>query len=157
MSDLYGQEYHVVPIFAPAQKSATVTGPGINSGLFDHIQFVLALGDLAAADFTVTVECSAVTALSTATAIAFKYRLSAAAGTDTMGAVTAATTAGLALANATYDNMVMLIDIDSAQCSAAKPYVGLILTRAGAATAYASLVAICKPRYPQAVPTLALT
>lgn len=157
MSDLYGQEYHIVPLVAAANLAATTTTAGVNTGLFDHVEFIVALGDLATADFTITVACSATTAMGTQTALAFNYRMSAAAGTDTMGVVTAATSAGLALANATYDNMVMVIDVDSAQLTADKPYLGVVMTRGGAATAYCSIVAICKPRYPQAVPTLALT
>ncbi len=154
---LYGQEYHLVPLVAPQQLSATTTTGGINGGLFSHVQFVIALGDLATADFTLTVACSAVTALSSATAIAFNYRVSAAAGTDTMGAVTASESTGLALTNTSYDNKTVVVDVDASELTAAKPYVGVVLTRAGSATAYASITAICKPRYPDATPSAALT
>jgi len=117
---------------------------------FESVQFLLALGDLATADFTLTVTCSAATAGSSSTAIAFKYRSTAAAGTDTLGDLTAVESTGLALANASFDNMVIVVDVDGAELTADKPYVGLTLTRGGSATAYASVVALLKPRYPQA-------
>lgn len=150
-----GERIHVVPLVAPQQLSATTSTTGINMGLFNQVDFILALGDLATADFTLTVWNSTTT--SAGTAIAFEYRVSAAAGTDTMGAVTASESTGLALTNTSYDNMTIVISVDSDALTDTYHHVGLTLTRAGSATAYASITALCYPRYPQATPSAALT
>jgi len=55
---------------------------------------------------------------STETALAFQYRLSAAVATDTMGAITAATSSGVAVVN-TSDNVSLLIFIDPSAVAAA--------------------------------------
>jgi hypothetical protein len=117
---------------------------------YESVQFILALGDLATDSFVLTVTCSAATAGSSSTAIAFNYRSTAAAGTDTLGDVTAVESTGLTITHTAFDNMVLVIDVDAAELTADKPYVGLTLTDPGSATAYASVVTILKPRYPQA-------
>ncbi len=152
-----GERIHVVPLLAPAQISATTTISAINMGLFNQIDFIIALGDLATADFTLTIaEDTAATATS-ADAIAFEYRVSAAAGTDTMGAVTASESTGLALANATYDNKTLIVSVDSSALTDGHKYCRPVLTRGGSATAYVSVTAMCYPRYEQATPASALT
>lgn len=150
-----GERIHIVPLVAAANLAATTSSTGINMGLFNQVDFVIALGDLATADFTLTVWNSTTTAAGTA--IAFEYRLSAAAGTDTMGAVTAIASTGLALANASYDNMTVIVSLDSDALTDTYKYAGITLTRGGSATAYASVTALCYPRYPQATPSAALS
>ena len=145
-----GMVRHIVPITAPQQLSATTVCPHVAMKKYESVQFLLALGDVATADFTLTVTCSAVTAGSSSTPIAFKYRATAAAETDTLGDLTAVESTGLALTNTAFDNKVIVIDVDGAELTADLPYVGLTLTRDGSATAYASVVALMKPRYPQA-------
>ena len=152
-----GERIHIVPLLAPAQISATTTIAGINMGLFNQVDFIIALGDLAVADFTLTMAEDTASTATSADAIAFEYRVSAAAGTDTMGAVTAVASTGLALANATYDNMTVIVSVDSDALTDTHKYIRPVLTRGGSATAYVSVTALCYPRYPQATPSLALT
>jgi hypothetical protein len=123
---------------------------------FESVQFILALGDLATDSFTLTVTASAVTAGTSATALSFKYRVTAAAGTDTLGDLSSAVTS-LVLTHTTYDNKTIIIDVDANELTADKPYVGLTLTDPGSATAYVSVAALLKPRYPQATNDGALT
>jgi len=152
----FGMLRHIVPITAPQQLSATTVCPHVAMKKYESVQFILALGDLGTADFTLTVTSSAVTAGSSSTALSFKYRVTAAAGTDTLGDLSAAVTS-LVLTNTSYDNMVIVIEVDANELTADEPYVGLTLTRGGSATAYASVVALLKPRYPQATNDGALT
>jgi hypothetical protein len=151
-----GMVRHIVPITAPAQISSTTVTPNVAMKKYESVQFILALGDLATDSFTLTVTCSAVTAGSTATALSFKYRVTAAAGTDTLGDLSAAVTS-LVLTHTTYDNKIIIIDVDANELTDAKPYVGLTLTDPGSATAYVSVIALLKPRYPQATNDGALT
>ena len=152
-----GERIHFVPLIAAQQIAATTSTGGINMGLFNQVDFIIQLGDLATADFTVTVEECTATGGTSNDAVAAEYRMSAAAATDTMGAVTALTTSGLALANATYDNMCMIITVDSDSLTDTHKYVRLTFTRGGSATAYMSVVAACYPRYQTATPSAALT
>jgi len=152
-----GMVNHIVPIFAPQQLSATKTGPHVAMKKYEKVQFILALGDLATDSFVLTVTASAATAGSSATALAFQYRMTAAAGTDTLGDLTDVESTGLTLTHGSYDNMVVIIEVDAAELTADKPYVGIVLTDPGSATAYASLVALLKPRYPQETNDGALT
>ena len=152
-----GEQIHVVPLLAPVLLSASSDITGINMGLFNKVDFIIALGDLSTANFTLTMVADTAAANTSATALAFEYRVSAAAGTDTMGDVTAVASTGLELANATYDNMTILVSMDSDALTAGKPYCRPVLTDAGTADAYVSITALCYPRYPQATPSLALT
>uniref|UniRef100_A0A6M3KY80 Uncharacterized protein n=1 Tax=viral metagenome TaxID=1070528 RepID=A0A6M3KY80_9ZZZZ len=150
-----GEKIHVVPLVAAANLSSTTSTTGINMGLFNQVEFIIALGDLATADFTLTVWNSTTTAAGTA--IAFEYRVSAAAGTDTMGDVTASESTGLALTNTTYDNKVVIVSVDSDALTDTYKYIGVTMTAGSSATAYCSIAALCYPRYPQKTPSLALT
>ncbi len=155
MKDL-GMTRHIVPITAPQQLSTTTVCPHVAMKKYESVQFILAMGALDTADFTLTVTSSAVTAGSSSTALSFRYRLSAAAGTDTLGDLSSAVTS-LVLANGSYDDMTVIIDVDANELTADEPYVGLTLTRGGSATAYVSVTALLKPRYPQATNDGALT
>lgn len=152
-----GERIHIVPLVAPQQLSASTGTTGINMGLFTKVDFVIALGALDTADFTLTIEECTAAAGTSNDAIAFEYRVSAAAGTDTMGDVTAVASTGLALTNTTYDNKVVIVSIDGDTLTDGHKYCRAYLTRSGSATAYCSITALCYPRYEQATPSAALT
>ena len=153
----FGMTRHIVPITAPAQISSTTICPHVAMKKYESVQFLLALGDLATDSFVLTVTASAATAGSSSTALYFKYRVTAAAGTDTLGDLATTAVNTLTLTHSAYDNMVLIIDVDANELPADKPYVGLTLTDPGSATAYVSVVALLKPRYPQATNDGALT
>jgi len=152
-----GMVRHIVPISAPIQRTATFVTPHVAMKKFEKVQFLVLLGALETANFTMTVTCSAVTAGSNATAIAFSYRATEAAGTDTLGDLTAVESTGLELADGTFDNMVLIIDIDAVELTDDKPYVGLTFTDPDNADALIGVVALLKPRYPQETNDGALT
>ena len=64
---------------------------------------------------------------------------------------------GLTLAHATFDNKAVIVEVDGAELTDAKPYVGLTFTDPGNADAVIGVVALLKPRYPQATNDGALT
>lgn len=145
-----GMVRHIVPILAPVSVEATVVTPHVAMKKYESVQFLVALGDLSVDSHVLTVTCSAVTAGSSPTPIAFKYRATAAAGTDTLGDLTAVESTGLTLTHTTFDNKVLVIDVDGAELTDAKPYVGITITDPTNAVALMSIVALLKPRYPQA-------
>ena len=152
-----GQEVHYVPLLASVALSATSTMDAVNMGLFNKVDFIICLGELATANFALTVVADTAVTVTSATAIAFNYRVSAAAGTDTMGDVTACASTGLTLTDGTYDNKTLIISVDSDSLTAGKKYCRPLLTDPGTADAVISVVAACYPRYPQETPSLALT
>jgi len=152
-----GERIHIVPLVSAQQISATTSTTGINMGLFNKVDFIIQLGALATANYTLTMEECTAAAGTSNDAIAFEYRVSAAAGTDTMGAVTAVSSSGLELADGTYDTMTIIVSIDSDQLTDTHNYCRAVLTDPGTATAFVSIVALCYPRYATATPSLALT
>jgi hypothetical protein len=153
----FGMLNHIVPITAPVQKTATFVAPHVPLTKYEKVMFLVLLGALATDGFTMTVTCSAASAGSSSTAIAFKYRATAAAGTDTLGDVTDVASTGLDIDHATFGNKVLVVEVEGIELTDDKPYVGLTFTDPGSADAVIGVVALLKPRYPQATNDGALT
>ena len=155
---LLAQNFFFLPCIAPATTPATQYTPGINMGKAETVTFICDVGAIGTADYTITVGCSS-TAKSTAydIDIGFLYAKSAAAGTDTMGALTAVAGSGTSSpgtginwAYASDSNKVILIHVASEMLTQGYPYLQLTITKAGSATAVGmSVNAVVKPRYPQ--------
>ena len=116
-------------------------------------------GDITNVGATVTVEAStAGSSNATEAAISFSYRLSAAVATDTMGAITAATSAGVALVTAD-DNKVLVIDVDPAALNsnpgADYRFLRVVVTPSSDnSVTDVGVIAVCEPRYPgNAIPS----
>lgn len=132
----FAEDIQVVPVLAPVDIVATATVTKyVNLGKLGtgQLEFSIPFGVVTSTDSTgeiiVTVEANDTNDTSTTDnnegAIAFNYRLSSAVGTDSMGAITAATSTGVAVAN-TSDNCTLLIYVDPAV--AAKKYVRAVIT-----------------------------
>ena len=151
------EKIHIVPIATETQITGSTVQPHINMKLYEKVEFIYHMSTVAADDFTVTVTQSAATAGSTSTAIAARYRLTAAAGTDTMGDVTALASTGLAITTS-HSTLTLIVDVESQDLTtAAKPYVGLTFTDAGSGDITGTLIALCWPKYPTATNASALT
>ena len=152
------EEYHALPILAPADIVATATASqyvkiaNVGTG---QLEIAVAFGAIASTDSTgevvVTIEANDANDTSSSDnnegAIAFSYRLSAAVGTDNLGAVTAATSAGVAVSNAT-DNVTLFCYVDPAV--AAKKYVRAVITPTSEITStVVGATARFVPRYAQ--------
>ena len=153
------QNIHIVPLRAVTQDTASFVVPHINMKLYDKVEFLVLLGAIATDGFTMTVTQSAVTAGTTSTAIAARYRLTATYGTDTMGAVTALASTGLdVVETGAYDTMTLIVDVDSSDLTTAdKPYVGLTFTDPANADQISTIIALCWPKYPKETNASALT
>jgi hypothetical protein len=150
------QHIHIVPIRATTTDTATFVAPHVNMKLYEKVEFVVMFGTLSGGSNVLTVTQSAVTAGSASTAIAARYRMPAAAGTDSMGDVTALASTGLTLTYGTFNNKGIIVDVESQDLiNASLPYVGLTFTGANSATS--TIWALCWPKYPQATNASALT
>ena len=144
------QNIHIVPLTAPNQASVTFIPSHINMKLYEKVEFLVPLGAIAGNAFVITLTQSATYAGGDSTAIAARYRLTAAAGTDTMGDVTELTTSGFTTINGTHENMLLIIDVDSSDLTTAdKPYVGLTITDNATADVFIAVIALCWPKYPK--------
>ena len=116
MRNRLGQLEQVVPLLAPVDAGTTEKKLFVNAALTHRVTFLVYFGVITStsADQYINVSVLACTSAATTsgTAIAFNYRVSAATGTDTLGAVTAATTAGISVDTTSQDGMLLIIDID---------------------------------------------
>lgn len=120
MSIKYAQGLKVVPILPPQDITETVTKTAIvDLKNANWATLAIHFGAITCDAPTVTVKCSTAATTVSAVAIAFNYRLATGFPTDpeVMGAITAATTTGVALA-VTNDNGLLIIDVDPAAVAA---------------------------------------
>ncbi len=149
----YAEKMKVLPILAPADIAATATATQyVDLDQAHWATFAVQFGAVTNSTIAVTVECStAASSNATEQAIAFNYRLSGAVATDSMGAITAATTTGAALA-ATDDNKTLLIDLDPSAVAALGAdfqFARVVVTPATDNTAVlVGAIAYLEPRYP---------
>jgi proline racemase len=111
-------------LLAPQDIVATATPSAyVNvSNAAGTIEFQIPFGAIASTDATgevaVTIEAStAGSSNATETAIAFRYRLSGAVATDSMGALTSATATGAAISEAS-DNKTLFLFVEPSQLAA---------------------------------------
>jgi hypothetical protein len=105
---------------------------------YAHVDIIIGLGVTGAASTVTVEECDDVTP-SNSTAIAFAYYAEATAGGDTLGARTAATTAGFA--TGTGDGIFYVISIDADELTDGYPYLRVAMSDPGAAT-FVSIIAV---------------
>lgn len=140
------EQFKIVNVIKPADNQAGATGDSINAGLASHITFLLTCGALTG-DAVLTVKSGASAGTET-TSETFNYRLAdadqAAAGSDGYGAW--ATSSSLTLTAATYDNKILVIEIDPRVVTEGQPWLTLSLSAAADAL-NSAVVALVVPRY----------
>lgn len=151
----YGENVNVLPILAPVDAVATaVQSQYVDLKYVQHATLLVNFGNLTS-DSTdgVTVTLQASTAGSsnaTELTVAFPYRLLSAVATNTAGAITNATTDGVAV-TAADDNKALLIDVDPAviaNLGADYRYIRLVCTpNAEAGISLVGATAFLEPRY----------
>lgn len=152
---------HIVPLKAPVDSAGTAYAtPYVNLKDALHCTFFAYFGVVTATsadqNVIVTVEAStAATSNATEVALAYKYRLSGATGTDTWGAVTSVANTGISLDTTTVDGKMLAIDIDPAAIEAAHgqrdaKFVRLVMgIDAGGTVTLNGVWAELDPMYPQ--------
>jgi hypothetical protein len=123
-------KFWAIPILAPADitETATVT-QFVNATQCNHIAFALHFGTITGAAATVTVqECPIGTSTDgTEAAIGFQYRLTEAAATEAMGALTAVGSSGFPMA-ASDDGKVLIIEFNPDTVTNGTKYLRCVIT-----------------------------
>lgn len=109
----FAQNHKLQPIITPVDTVATAKASSyVDMKDLNWATFIVSFGAITTGTATVTVEAStASSSNATEAAIPFKYRLSGAVDTDTMGAITSATSAGASI-TASDDNKLLIIEVD---------------------------------------------
>lgn len=130
---------HVVNILPPQDVSGGVTSDVFSMKGYAHATIIVTAGSTNADAGNITIEeCDNLTP-TTDTAIAFNYYAETTDAGDTLGARTAATTAGIDVSG--NDNITYVIEIDASELSDGYPCLELKWSACGGAT-YGSAVAI---------------
>lgn len=153
----YAQKLKMLPVIAPvAFTTSPVASQYVDVGENHWATFLVSFGLMTSDStdtVTLTVECStAASSNANEVKLAYKYRLSAAVGTDSMGAITAATSDGMSINAADDDSKMLVIDVDPATIPAKLTdgrFLRLVATpSAQMASGVISAVALLEPRYP---------
>ena len=155
----FGVDGRVIPLLAPQDITTSATNTSfLDMKAIQHATFCVLFGNIAATSadqgVVVTVECATGAATTSAVALAFKYRLSGAIATDTLGDITSVANTGVTVAT-TDDNKLLMIDIDPAAFEAALAdgrFVSVLITPdAGASATLVSAFALIEPAYASVV------
>jgi len=149
----FAEGLKVLPILAPADIAATATGTQyVDVSKMHWATFVVQFGAITNSTINLKLEAStAGSSNATEVAVPFKYRLTSAVATDSLGAITAGSSDGATIAAAD-DNKAVIVDFDPAALPAVGAdykYLRLFLTPASDNTAVlVGAVAYLQPRYP---------
>lgn len=151
----FGVDGRVLPLLNPQDITTSATNTSfLDMKAIQHATLCVQFGNIAAASadqaVTVTVELATGAATTGAAAIAFKYRLSGATATDTLGDITSATASGVSIGT-TDDGKMLQIDIDPASLEgllADGRFVSVLISPdAGASATLVSAFALIEPMY----------
>lgn len=142
----------IVQCVAPIDgNGAARDGARVNMAKYDHVAFIVGLGNVAA-DIIITM-FSAATSAAAGTVMGFSYRR----GTNLAALETVVDTSplvtvgvgGLTIANATEDNDCIVIEVNAADLPAptTRQYVGITFSNPGAACLISCHAVCCWPRY----------
>jgi len=146
-----------VPIVNTADFNAGATGDSINIAKVHRVTFVLMFGAITGGAAALTVK-SGVSDGTQTTAATFKYALAGAAtgsaSADVLG--DASTSSSLDLTAATYQNKMLLVEVDCAEVNTSLNHDWLTLALDGTAdSGLLECVAIIEPRYSDMATVLA--
>ena len=153
----YAEKSQIVPLYAPAATTDDVESALVKMKNVQHLSFLVMWGVLAADTdfFTLTVKSADTNSTGSGdVALPFKYRLASAVATDSWGAITDATAAGVAVLG-TQDGKGILIDVDPSiipalDANAENVYLDIASNAEDTyANAGFAIWAIIEPRYPQ--------
>lgn len=137
-------------------NAAGIDGDSVSLENYSHVAFIITFGELTG-DAVLTVNSGA-TAGTKTTAETFNYRATAidmkSAGGDALGAE--ATSAALTVAAATYEDRMIVVEMDADEFTDGQQWITVNLSDA-ASELFVSVVAVLsKPRYGQNVPPTAI-
>jgi len=146
------EQKNIVPLVEPQDhQSAGIDGDSFHAGRIHSFAILIQFGQLTG-DAVLTVNSGA-TAGTKTTAETFTYRLADAAirsaTADTYGAFTSS--ASLTLTAATYQDKLLIVEMDSDQLTTDQPWVTINLSSAASAL-FVSAVAVCQARFEANIP-----
>lgn len=153
------ENYHVVPIGVDIDFSSAASNlsDSICMKNYHRATFLIQLYDIDTASPVLYLYSGATDAACTS-ALTFRYAFGGAAqGTATAGSTTScdvlgawSTSAALTLTHGTYDNFLLVVDINSTEMDLAnnEDWLTLDFTDPGGATGRAIVIAVLEPRYP---------
>lgn len=142
----------VVPVLAYGDLNAGVTldTDSIDMKNFHHATFIIQIHALGVADAALTVHSGATNGAITS-ALNFRYAFGGAAQGVALCDVLAAAleVATLDLTNATYDNFMLVVEVDASKMDMAngENWLTMRFTDPGGATGNVTVLAVLKPRY----------
>lgn len=150
------EQTKIVPILEPEDHAAGADGDSVSLENYGHVTFIITFGELTG-DAVLTINSGA-TAGTKTTAETFNYRATAAdlknASGDALGTET--TSAALTLTAATYEDRMIVVEMDADEFTDGQPWITPSISSA-ASEEFASIVAILsEPRYGQSIPPTAI-
>lgn len=147
-----------VPVVNTADFNGGATGDSINMAKAQRVTFVLMFGAITGAVASILTVKSGASDGSQITSVTFKYALASAAtgsaSSDVLG--TAATSAALTLTAATYQNKMLIVEVEGAEMDTANNHDWLTLALDGGAdSGLLECVAVVEPRYSDMATVLA--
>lgn len=139
--------HHDIYVLKPGDHAAGVDGDSVNMGKLHTLRFLIGFGALTG-DAVLTVQSGATEGTKT-TAEKFRYALAQAVQGAADGDKLAAWTKGatsLTLTAATYQNKLLVVEIDSDQVTDGQPWVTLALS-AAASVLNAAVIGVGEARY----------
>jgi len=161
MADLrFAEGLKVIPILSPVALGATALDTEYVDMKLNHWASFLVHFGATTSDtsdtVTVTVLCSSVSTSATGDGIPFSYRLSSYFENDDMGAITAATSDGVALTSSTDPSVsladrLLMISVNADDLPAYKSdgrFLSVVITPTADVVGVVGVTAILEPRYP---------
>lgn len=151
------EETKIVPVLEPQDHQAGVDGDSVSMENYAHVCFIILFGEL-------TDNCElklyeGATAGTKTTALTFSYRYTAidlkSAGADNLG--TEATSAALSLVAATFEDRMLVIEVDDSELTQGLEWLTLEFSSDASELLVSVSAVMCKPRYAQAIPPTAIT
>jgi hypothetical protein len=162
----FAEGLKVIPILSPvAYTTAAMDTEYVDMKLNHWATFLVHFGATTSDTsdtVTVTVNCSSVSTSATGDGIPFNYRLSSYFENDSMGAITAATSDGVALTGSTdpsvsFSDRLLIIEVNADELPAYKSdgrFLNLVLTPTADIAGVVGVTAVLEPRYPgNAIPS----
>jgi hypothetical protein len=153
------EETKIVPILEPEDHNAGVDGDSVSMENYAHATFILLFGELTGDAVLKFFEGA--TAGAKTSALTFSYRATSTdlknAGGDTLGAE--GTSAALTLTAATYEDRMIVVEIDDSALDQSNAYKFITPEVSSAASEeFASIVAVLsRPRFAEDVPPTAIS
>ena len=149
------EQYKIVPMLEPQDHAAGVDSDSIKMTIHSHAAFVIKFGELTG-DAVLKVYSGATAGVKT-TAETFNYRATAAdlknASGDALG--TEATSAALTLTAATYEDRMIVVEMDHDDITDGQPWLTLEFS-SDASELFVDVTGLLAPAYKQKVPPTAI-